>query len=403
MSYTISTLINDVTTVIHGTTANKVPGIYGQINRAARDVLSDVDPKETQRITQLASQVFNDVYDYPCPTDLKNDRIVDLRLTAGRVPREVFAQDYAVNFDSGKSLNVNNAIYTQWNTGVKTLRIEAPFLTAPTVISDTSSTTGWAATTGASNLTLDTTNNVAGGGDLQFNLDAGSATGYLENSTITPLDLSSWENISTLFMWVYLPTGSSITSVSIRWGSSSSDYWTSTQTTNQQGNAFINGWNLIAFTWSSATVVGSPDSSSISYVRTTFAYDSTLQTGVKVCNITSNPGYIFDIQYYSKYLFRNASTNAFQETVTDATDNNLIVNLDTDSYNLLFNKLAFYVAQSLQGADAQYDATFWDSEYQKTLARYKKLNPSEAIKKGESYYSMPKKSYGRFAPGWWRP
>lgn len=399
MSYTISTLINDVTSSIHGTTANKVPGIYGIINRAARTLLLDVDPKETQRIVQLASQVFDDVFEYPIPVDVKGDRLIDLRLTAGRIPREVFAQDYAVTFDTQKSLGVNNAIYSQWNTGVKSLRIEAPFLTAPTQLTDTGTTTDWAVTSGASTLTLDQTNYVAGGGALVFNLDAGSATGYVENSSLTPIDLTSHLNTSTLFTWVYLPTGASITSVNLRWGSDSSNYYNYTTTTNQAGLAFQNGWNLCAFPWVSATTVGTPDYEAIDYIRVTFAYNSTLQTGVKVCTVVSTLGYIFELQYYSKYLFRNASTNAFQETVTDSTDNNLVVNLDTDSYNLLFNKVAFLTAQSLQGADAAYDAVFFDSEYQKALTKYQKLNPSEAMKKGEIYYGMPRKSYGRFNPG----
>lgn len=402
MSYNITTLINDVSSVIHGTTANKIPNIYGHINRAARQVLQDIDFKETQRVTQLASQVFNDVFDYPIPADVKGDRIIDLRLTAGRTPRQVFVQDYATTFDATKDLGLSNAIYTQWNTGVKSLRIEAPFLTAPVQLSDTSTTTGWAATSGAASLSLDSTNYVAGGGALVFNLTAGPTSGYIENSSLTALDLSSHVNVSTLFTWVYLPTGSDITSVNLRWGSSSSNYYTYTATTAQDGNAFIDGWNLVAFPWVSATTVGTPTNTAIDYVRVTINYDGTLQTGVKVDNIVSTIGYIFEIQYYSKFLFRNPSTNAFQETVTDSTDNNLIINLDTDSYNLLFNKLAYFVAQSLQGADAAYDATFWDAEYEKAKTKYQKLNPSEAIKKAEAYYKMPKTSYNRYNPGFWR-
>lgn len=241
MSYSITALINDVTSVIHGTTANKIPNIYGHINRAARQVLQDVDPKETQRIVQLGSQVFNNVFDYPIPSDVKGDRIIDLRLTAGRLPREVFVQDYAVNFDANKTLGLSNAIYTQWNTGVKSLRIEAPFLTPPVSVSDTSSTDGWAVTPGADNLSLDSTNYVAGGGALVFNLLAGSSSGYIENSTLTPIDLSSSEDVSTLFTWVYFPDGSSITSVTLNFGSSLSDYYSYTATSNQAGNAFEDG------------------------------------------------------------------------------------------------------------------------------------------------------------------
>lgn len=402
MSYTITTLLSDLEGVVHGTTVNKIPNVYGVINRAARAVLLDVDPKETQRIVELSSQVFNDVYDYPLPADVKGDRMIDLRLQAGRMPQDVFVQDYAQVFDSTKLLGMANAVYTQWNTGVKTIRIEAPTLTTPTVITDTGSITDWSATSGASNITLDTTNNVAGSGAIVFNLDAGSATGYIENSSLQALDLSSLVNVSTLFLWVYMPTGASITSVNLRWGSDSSNYYNYTATTTQQGTAFQNGWNLLAFPWVSATLVGTTDDTAYTYVRTTFAYNSTLQTGVKIDNLTANPGFIFELQYYSKYMFRDPSTNAFQETVTDSTDNNKLINLDTESYNLLFNKTAFFIAQSLQGADAQYDARFWDSEYQTALTRYKAQNLSEAMKKGETYYKIQKKNYSRFNPGSWR-
>lgn len=402
MAYTITTLLNDVGTTIHGTTINKVPNIYGIINRAARSLLLDIDPKETQRIVEMP-QVFNSVYDYPVPVDFKGDRIIDLRPQAGRLPVDIFVQDYALNFDRTKILANSNQMYVQHNTGVKTIRIEAPTLTSPIVFSGTDTLTGWSATSGASNISLDTLNNVAGGGDIQFNLDAGSATGSIQITTLNPIDFSTYENIAYNFYWVYLPTASSITSLTFRWGTDvTANYWTYTSTTTQQGTVFQNGWNLISVPWQSSTVVGTPDSSAITSIQLLVAYDSTLQTGVKFCNPVSALGYIFEIQYYSKYLFRNASTNAFQETVTDATDNNVIVNLDTESYNLLFAKTAFFVAQSLQGADSTYDADFWQTEYINALDKYKALNPNEAIKKSEPYYRLPRKGWNKFNPSVWR-
>ncbi len=393
MSYNIQTLLNDLAGVTHGTKTNKIPNVFGAINRAARAVLLDVDPKETQRIVAL-SQVFNDVYDYPIPADVKGDRIIDLRLPAGRTPSDIFIQDYSLDFDAYKGVSLTNKIITQWNTGVKTLRIEAPTLTSPLTLWDTSSITGVTATTGAQNISLDTTNNVAGGGAIQFDLAAGSSTGSIQVSNISPVDVSTSVNIDTLFYWVYLPTASAVTSINLKWGSDySANYYTLSATTTQQGTAFQNGWNLIALTWSSATKVGSPVATAYDSVQVTLTYNSTLQTGVKFCNLTSNPGFIFDLVYYSKYLFRNPSTNVFQETVVDvATDGNTLINLDTDSYNLIFNKTAYYVAQSLQGADAEYDAMFFGGpdgmggEYGNALKRYKALNPSEAILKGSTYY-----------------
>lgn len=396
MAYTIQTAINDLAGVTHGTTVNKIPNLYGAINRAARAVLLDVDPKETQRIVQL-SQVFNNVFDYAVPTDLKGDKIVDLRIQAGRKPGDIFQQGYSQDFDANKLTSFKNKIITQWNTGIKTLRIEAPTLTAPLVLSDTSSLTGWATTVGASTLTLDTTNNVAGGGALTFNLAAGSASGYVENSILSAIDLSTHVSTSTLFMWVYMPTGASVTSVDLRWGSSSANYYNYTTTVSQQGTAFVNGWNILAFPWVSATKTGTPVNTSYTYSRVTVNYNSTLQTGFKVDNITSNLGYIFELQYYSKFLFRDPSTNAFQESVTDATDNLKLINLDTESYNLFFNKLVMFVAQQLQGSDAAYDATFFDSEYEKGIKLYKAQNLSENMLKGSTYYQINRPRYRRFS------
>src|ERR1019366_5113464 len=99
-------------------------------NRAARTVLLDVDPKETQRIVALP-QVFNNVFDYPIPVDVKGDGMINLRPQSGRSPRDIFIQGYSQNFDAFKGVSLANKIITQWNTGVKTLRIEAPTLTTP--------------------------------------------------------------------------------------------------------------------------------------------------------------------------------------------------------------------------------------------------------------------------------
>jgi hypothetical protein len=391
----ISTLTSDLASVIHGTRVLKVPGIYGIINRAARAVLLDVDPKETMRVVTLG-QVFNNTFDYSLPVDVKGDRIVDIRPQADRKPGDVFFQNYSQSFDTDKARSFSNRISTQWNTGVKTIRIDAPALTSPTTITDTSDETLWTATSGATALELDKSNYVAGGGALKFNLSAGSATGYVDTSSLTALDLSDHANVSTMFLWVYLPTGASISSISLRVGSDlTANYYEGSVTANQQGLAFQNGWNLLSFTWSSMTKTGTPIDTAIDSVRVTFAYNSALQTGVKICNLTSALGFFFEMVYYSKYLFRNSSTNAFQEEVTD-TDVDALINLDTESYNLLFAKVAYYVAQSLQGADAEYDATIWEKEYRAALKKYQGQNQSETMKKAEPYYTIQKKGYRKY-------
>lgn len=381
MSYSIQNLLTDLSGSFHGTTINKVPNIYGVISRSARELLLDIDPKETSRTVQMP-QIFNSIYDYALPSDLKGDAIIDLKPQAGRTPSDQFNQWYSKSFDANKSFQNKNAISVEWNGGIKTIRIEADSLTHPTTICDTGSITGWSPA-----VTL--TTGVAGAGALQFNLPAQAS--YSEAiTTLYPIDLSGHLNVSTLFLWVYMPNGSGVTSLDLRWGSSASAYYTGTATETQQNTAFQDGWNLLAFPWTS--VVGSPDVTKVTYSRINFNYNGTAQTGVKICNLVSALGYIYDLKFYSKYLFRDASTGVFQESVSDVTDNTKLINLDTDSYNMLLNKTSEYVAQSLQGADSAFDFTFFNNKYNNGLVAYSAKYPSERLVKAEPYYTFNRKN-----------
>jgi hypothetical protein len=49
------------------------------VNRAVRDVLGEVDIRSTKRIANLAPNLFNDIYDYAAPSDLKGKALIQLR------------------------------------------------------------------------------------------------------------------------------------------------------------------------------------------------------------------------------------------------------------------------------------------------------------------------------------
>lgn len=391
MSYAISDLENDLSGIFHGTTLDSIINEFGIYNRAAKQLLLDCDPIETKRIATLA-QVFNTVYDYSVPTDLKGQKVIDIRPQAGRQPGEAWEQTYARRFDLQKYLNTNNAFNIQHNTGVKSLRLEAPTLPIPLVLSDTGDVSVWTGGSTAVNLTLDQTFNVAGSGAIQYDQ---TLNGYIEG-TITALDLSTHKNISTLFAWIYMPTV--LTSITLTWGDSSSANWYSTQTTKQDGTAFSVGWNLLSFPWQTATQVGSPTSSP-TYLKVTTTGGA--MTGLKVDNIQSILGEYLEMVYYSKYLFSRAGT--WVETVTDkATDFTTTINLDTDSYNLFLNLVAYLGSQQLQGYSALHDESFFWNEYQRGLKRYTGIYKSEVLLAGEQYYEIPHKGYRGFGIKMWR-
>lgn len=400
-NYTIQTLKGDLESVLHGTTTNQITNLDSVIDRAARQLILDLDPQETKRILPIGNAVYNQVYDYPVPVDLKGNKIIDIAPQVNRTPGDIWQQQYNQAFDSTKGISLQNGFTINFNTGIKSVRINAPFLTPPILLNqcDQISDNGtWTVGGGAANLRVSSLQFVSDNSSLQFDLLAGQSTGYLENSTIAPQNLELQLRQAYQFLYTFLPTGSSVSAVELRFGSSSSDYYAKTVTLTQESAAFQNGQNLLVFPWISATEVGTPDPSNITYLRVTWTYDSTLQTGVCLDNITSNLGSILNMSYYSKYMFRDILTGAFQETVTD--DSNLI-NLDTESYNLLFNQVAFLAVQQQQGVDAlAYDGQFFKNAYDQGVIRYKSMYKSELQKPQSVYYLQPKGGYNSL-PGWW--
>lgn len=397
MAYSVQTLKNDLTGVLHQTQLNQITNLDGLINRAARQLLLDVDPQETKRVLEFTTPIYNTVYDYDIAPDVKGNKIIDIRPQVRRLPSDIWLQSYNQAFDIAKqNIFSNSDLFTMnFNTGIKTIRINAPFLNPPIIVNyadDLTDNGTWAAGGTASNLEVDNVNYVEGQGSLEFDVSVGA--GYVENSTMSQVNLSSYVNQASMFVWVYIPTGTSLTSVNLRWGSSSANYYSLSVTENQQGTAFVDGWNRCQFIWANASVTGTPDASAIDYIRVTLTMTGT-NTACRVNGINNILGSILEYEYYSKYMFRDSSTGAFQEVVTD--DSNLI-NLDTESYNVLFNLVAYYAFQQQQGISAGYDDNFFGQEYKRSTDKYKSMYKGETQKPQSTYYAMPQKGYRNFGP-----
>jgi hypothetical protein len=391
-SYSVNVANSDLLGVTHGLTINQIPNLFGLHNRAARMLLNDIDPIETIKKSLSTTPFYNGVWDYSCPADLKGNRIVDISPQYQRSGFQTVTQTFNQPFDISKNFISNPSDVTvQWNNGVKTLRINDNSLPKGVVLDSCEAVNTWATAGTASMLTENNTNFASGSGSLCFNVTTG--TGSISETLAATIDMTTQLNQASWFYYLYLPLGTSLTSTEIRIGSSSSNYYSRVLTQTNEGNAFATGWNLIRGDWFGATVVGSPVISAINYVYIGVTVSSNL-TGVCVDNIVSNMGLYRTIEYYSKYLYRDANTGVFQETVTD---NSNLLNLDTDSYNLYFNALAYYAAQQMQGLDALfYDANFFKGEYEAGKAKYAARQPSQVQKSRQAYYNPNKGGYGKY-------
>lgn len=388
--YNITDVIGDMEAALHGTTINQITNPYGLFDRAARDVLSDCDPNETMRFTE-PFPLYTGVFDYTCPTDLKGNRIFDIRPQVNRKPWDATAQTFSQNFDRIKTRILQGALVNvNWNQYVKSLNIavnKQPVL----VLNSNDSFNGngtWVAGTNVSDIATDNLNFATGSGSVSF---AMAGSGYLYNSTMTPINMIDQQTVGSLFMWFWMQSPS-ITSVSLRWGSDASNYWSGTATAAVDNTAFQIGWNLVEFPWPSSAT-GAPNVTEVNFLRADFVLTGPMNP-VRIDAITSTTGTLFEVGYYSKFLFRDSVTGAFQETVTD---NSNLLNLDTDSYQIFFNKCMILASQQKQGVDAIFaDLPYFENEYNKYLALYQAKYPSQTQKSAQPYYAFRKQSYSRY-------
>lgn len=191
------------------------------------------------------------------------------------------------------------------------------------VISDFESLTDgggtWAADTSTSdmsNLAVDQAIVYHGNYSLSFDVTVAQSVNNratLSNSTLTAQDFTNLSGISSAFMEVYIPVVTNFSSITLYWGSDSSNYWSVTATTQASGAAFVVGRNTIRFDWTASTTkTGTPTVTAIDYCRIDFNYAAgyTNTTGFRVDYLRFCRPETLTLNYLSSNVGQNASGTA---------------------------------------------------------------------------------------------
>jgi hypothetical protein len=382
MGRTIAQLRSDITRKLHGTNINHVQGEFEVYAEASRAVLSDIDFYETKRIQSITNEIYAGVYDYSLPTDLKGNKIIDIRPQTERQQTDFPQQNYTVEFDRYKEKDTFNI---RDNSGFRNLRYSKN-VGYSTVLhnSDSLDNNGnWVADDDATNINLDTLNYVTSGASIRFDVDGSTTTASIVNDGLGKIDLTDYKNIGAFFVNVYMP--SVITNITLTWGNDASNYYTKT-VTQPQYNAFVVGWNLIRFDWRGATSVGTPDTD-ITYLKLSIEYDGLVNTDYRVSKIICSVGKIYEIEYYSKFMFRN-NAGLWIEEPSNLTD---VIVLDQEGYNCYLYKVLELLAPDIQAENASFDYAIYEKKYLSTKFAYQSKYKSE-IRLPVQYYYKP---YGK--------
>lgn len=353
LTVTLAQLKSDIAGKIRGTSIKQINDFYGTVASAASRMLGRIDPQETIRIQTMASPFFDNVQDYSLVSDFK--RAIDLRPQANRIQqpgRSLYSETTPRQFLSRLD---QDSFSIKWNSMVRSLRAQRLLGGNVNTMDTFDSYSGnglWSANVDASGLYNETLNFIEGNGSMGFNLSGSTGAANVENSTAPVTDLSAFLYNDSSFLYFYIPVGysSRFTSFNLTRGSSNSAYKRATTTTKADGTAFTDGWNFLRFDWNTATTTGSPDDTKNTYRRFGIVYS----TGVAIngCLLdywTDSLGELYEMEYYSEYLFRD-TTGAWKAVPTSDTD---LINVGTLSYEILKAEVMFEVTMQIREGSAR--------------------------------------------------
>lgn len=404
ISISLSQLKSDIAPMMKGTSIRQITDFYGTAFAASNRMLSRMDPQETRRIATLSMPFYDNVEDYVLMDDYK--RAIDIRpqgdLRLSMPGESVFGQTSTVQFNT--SLQPNE-FSIRWNNMVRTLRSRR--LPAGNVITmdtfDSSTGNGsWAAEGDASGLYTEPLNYIEGNGSLGMALSGSTGAADILNTTAQVTDLSAYRNEDASMLFVYIPIGysSRFTSFDLRRGDNSLNYISATVSTKADGTAFSDGWNFFYFNWSNGTIVGSPTNTNNTYRRFGITYSAgTAIAGFLIDGWTDSFGQLYEMEYFSEYMFRTAAGVWISRPTID-TD---LVNVGPASYEILKAEMMVDITKIIRtGAVQSTELADWrrmlngdpqsrwvkDPIYKGLYNDYLTKYPSDAIVQATKYYQF---------------
>ena len=344
------------------------------INRAARLVLGEVDLRSSKRNTVLGTDLFDDIYSYPAPSDLKSDAIIDF------IPQVNRRRDFRLElvseqeFDRRKTIN-NNIIALATDELVKRIKFSGDVSDTKLLVATMDSLTAegtWTAFSDATNAVTDTDNFVKGGGSIQFDLTGSGVLAGLDNTTIPTLDISEFTNEGHIFVWAYINSTTNLTNFIIRIGNDlTTNYYDQTITTDNASASFVNGWNLLRFDFADMTENGTVTDTAVDSIRIYMTKSSgKSDDGYRFDHIEIHSGEIHNILYYSRFPWQSAA-GVFLEDSTADTD---LINAETEEIDGFVFKAKMELFRELRRFDLVQDAK---GEYELWKQNYKNKNPTE--------------------------
>jgi len=355
------------------------------LNAAARELFDKVDLRSAIRRSVLSPNLFNGIFPYLCPTDLKGYAIIDLPAQAKRQDGEwdlTTPEEFHRLNGSKKSM----VAIDDYN-GVRTLLLDSEVDSYSIVVSELDSLTSngtWALFGDAETLAADDSDFVKGNGSIKWNISsAGGTTAGIQSSDVNSIDISDYlGGTSAFFVWVKINSATNLTNYILRFGNDSSNYYSKTVTTQADGTAFVAGWNLLKFDVSSLTETGSVTDTAIDYfvIYMTKTAGKVSESDYAFDWLVLKKGVVNYVKYYSKYPWQT-SAGSYIENSTTTTD---LLNADTDEFDLCVKQGIVNARREIGFSETEIESS--EKDLEKAIKNYEMKNPSQVKTIITDYY-----------------
>ena len=316
------------------------------LNKANEYIQTGYKMPTTERAADLL--LFNGVNEYPLPSDfagiIEPKRPYGLTSPYFKHRRDTdFVHDPVGRITGFKHSRDTQFLLANETEGSKTLFNACDSLTGNGT---------WAVSGDGASLALDQQIFTEGTGSLKFTVTASGGTTTLTCTGMNPVDITDF-----LLQYLFLDLGcpasntTAITSVRLRVGSDSTNYYQATSTTRYRGDSILNAFGLIGFDMSGKSTTGTPDDDQIDYIQILITHGTTGVDGAyHLDNIFAAESVYYILPYYSQYNIKDDDGSTYKAAIVETGDTVLCPN------GVEFSSVYTYKALEIAAAMRFHDA-----------------------------------------------
>jgi hypothetical protein len=305
---------------------------YSKLRLAANNLLDNLNPETLKRVSPIYGGLTRHLQVYYCPPDLE-------------VPSRIYTHDRRTYFDYvpasqfyGRYSQYGfNKFTIEYVNGVRFVVIKHPNVQSTIIIDPMDGTQ----TISGVALTLNRYNVLPGASaSMQGTFTSGSFE--VDGTLPAPVDISACL-FGVAIIPVYFDSALLVSQLELQLIDGNGNYYDVITTMDSVGNYLRDGQNMVRFWMQHATTSGTPDPTNITHYKLKIPMTSGNSQAVILGKLTVQSSQLFNLEYYSRYLFLDGTTRAWKDTPNKGTD---LINLDRDTAGVLHYETAVLVFSS---------------------------------------------------------